>query len=93
VSPIVGGAPVRGMADACLQAIGVPTTAGAVAGLYQDFLGGWLVDTSDADDPGLAGRRPVVRARPLLMTDVDATAAIAADALGLAGELAGAPVA
>jgi hypothetical protein len=41
----------------------------------------------------MGSTRPVVRARPLLMTDVDATAAIAADALGLAGELAGAPVA
>src|ERR687890_184285 len=38
VSPIVGGAPVRGFADACLQAIGVETTAAAVAGLYADFL-------------------------------------------------------
>ena len=28
VSPIVGGAPVRGMADACLPAIGVETRAG-----------------------------------------------------------------
>jgi LPPG:FO 2-phospho-L-lactate transferase len=97
VSPIIGGAPVRGMADACLTAIGVETTAAAVAGLYADFLGGWLVDTSDA--PPVAGaevrpggdRRPVVRARPLLMTDVEATAAIAAEALGLADELAPAP--
>jgi LPPG:FO 2-phospho-L-lactate transferase len=31
VSPIVGGAPVRGMADACLSAIGVETSAVAVA--------------------------------------------------------------
>ncbi len=30
LSPIVGGAPVRGMADACLTAIGVPTSAEAV---------------------------------------------------------------
>ena len=34
VSPIVGGAPVRGMADACLTAIGVETTALAVAAHY-----------------------------------------------------------
>ena len=34
VSPIVGGAPVRGMADACLTAIGVDTTAAAVARHY-----------------------------------------------------------
>src|SRR4051794_21361596 len=89
VSPIVGGAPVRGMADACLTAIGVETSAAAVAGLYGDFLDGWLVDTSDAPPATRAARRPVVRARPLLMSDVEATAAIAAAALDLAGELAG----
>src|SRR3954463_10637194 len=81
VSPIVGGAPVRGMADACLEAIGVETTAGAVAGLYGDFLAGWLVDTADADLSG--GTGPVVRSRPLLMTGVDATAALPAGALWL----------
>jgi LPPG:FO 2-phospho-L-lactate transferase len=85
VSPIIGGAPVRGMADACLTAIGVETTAAAVAGLYADLLDGWLVDTADA--ALVASGPPIVRARPLLMTDVAATAAIAADALRLAGEL------
>ena len=34
VSPIIGGAPVRGMADACLAAIGVQTSAVAVAAHY-----------------------------------------------------------
>ncbi|HVN12281.1 MAG TPA: 2-phospho-L-lactate transferase [Kineosporiaceae bacterium] len=96
VSPIIGGAPVRGMADACLAAIGVETTAAAVAGLYADFLDGWLVDTGDAAPAAApagaaAGRRPLVRARPLLMTDVEASAAIAADTLRLADELAPAP--
>jgi LPPG:FO 2-phospho-L-lactate transferase len=89
VSPIVGGAPVRGMADACLEAIGVETTAGAVARLYGDFLDGWLVDIADASPATRAAGRPVVRARPLLMSDVEATAAIAAAALDLAGELVG----
>jgi len=85
VSPIVAGAPVRGMADACLSAIGVETTASAVAGLYADLLDGWLVAEEDqkADYPD----GPVVRARPLLMTNVGAAAAIAADALGLAAGL------
>jgi LPPG:FO 2-phospho-L-lactate transferase len=87
VSPIIGGAPVRGMADACLTAIGVETTAAAVAGLYADFLDGWLVDTGDAPLAIRPGR-PAVRARPLLMTDVEATAAIAGAALDLADELA-----
>src|SRR4051794_24892640 len=89
ISPIIGGAPVRGMADACLEAIGIETTAAAVAGLYADFLDGWLVDTSDSALAARTSSRPIVRARPLLMSDVPATAAIAAAALGLAGELAG----
>jgi LPPG:FO 2-phospho-L-lactate transferase len=90
VSPVVGGAPVRGMADACLAAIGVKTTAGAVAAHYGPaLLDGWLVDSSDAGTVGeaqLAGIRVV--ARPLLMTDPAAAASIAAAAVELAGELA-----
>jgi LPPG:FO 2-phospho-L-lactate transferase len=90
VSPIIGGAPVRGMADACLTAIGVATTAAAVAAHYgAGLLGGWLVDDQDkaaADDPGLAGI--AVRALPLYMTDLTAAAEIARAALALAMELA-----
>lgn len=84
VSPIIGGAPVRGMADACLSALDVETSAAAVAGLYADFLDGWLVDETDAELVGSAEIRAVVRARPLLMTDVEAAAAIAGAALELA---------
>ena len=89
VCPIVGGRPVRGHADACLAAIGVQTTAGAVAGLYEDFLDGWLVDDELASDLSSVRRRAglAVRARPLLMTDVPSTAAMAAAALDLADEL------
>ena len=86
VSPIVAGAPVRGMADACLTAIGVPVTAEAVAGLYADFLDGWLVDQQDAARFGPAAR-PVVVGRPLLMTDPPAAAALAGAALDLALDL------
>ncbi|MBT0770339.1 2-phospho-L-lactate transferase [Kineosporia sp. J2-2] len=85
VSPIIGGAPVRGMADACLTAIGVETSAAAVADLYADFLGGWLVAPGDA-----AATMPegvALRAVPLLMTDVEATAAIAGAALDLAADV------
>ena len=88
VSPIIDGAPVRGMADACLTAIGVETSAAAVAGLYADFLDGWLVDERDGERAGarLAADQPdlAVRARPLLMTDLPATAEIAGAALDLA---------
>jgi LPPG:FO 2-phospho-L-lactate transferase len=90
VSPIIGGAPVRGMADACLAAIGVETSAVAVGAHYgPELIDGWLVDDQDkaaADDAALAGI--AVRALPLLMTDLTATTAIARAALDLAQELA-----
>lgn len=86
LSPIIGGSPVRGMADACLSALGVQTTATAVAELYgSDLLDGWLVDSTDAgavDDVRRLGIR--CESRPLLMTDIDAAAAMARAALDLA---------
>jgi LPPG:FO 2-phospho-L-lactate transferase len=85
VSPLIGGMPVRGHADACLAAIGVESTAAAVAGLYEDFLDGWLVSTEDAQSVRLP--RAQVRGRPLLMTDPAAAADIAGAALDLALEL------
>ncbi|MFI6518856.1 2-phospho-L-lactate transferase [Spirillospora sp. NPDC050679] len=86
VSPIIGDAPVRGMADVCLTAIGVETSARAVAEHYgADLIDGWLVDEADA---GVAVEGVEVRSRPLLMSDPEATAAIAAAALDLARELA-----
>jgi LPPG:FO 2-phospho-L-lactate transferase len=85
VSPIIGDAPVRGMADACLTAIGVETSAQAVLGLYgADLVDGWLVAP---EDEGVALDGVAVRARPLLMHDADATAEIARAALDLALEL------
>ena len=91
VSPVIGGAPVRGMADACLAAIGVKTTAAAVAAHYgPEMLDGWLVDTSDADELEAAELAGIaVRAMPLYMTDPAATAAIARAAIDLATELSG----
>jgi LPPG:FO 2-phospho-L-lactate transferase len=90
VSGIIGGAPVRGMADACLAAIGVETTAAAVAVHYgPELINGWLVDEQDkaaGDDPALAGI--AVRALPLYMRDIPSSAAIAQAAIDLAKELA-----
>jgi LPPG:FO 2-phospho-L-lactate transferase len=89
VSPIIGGAPVRGMADACLSARGIPTSAVAVAQHYGarnagGILDGWLVDTSDADAvPEIQAFGIPCRAVPLFMTDVQATAQMAAQAIDL----------
>ncbi|QYN25166.1 2-phospho-L-lactate transferase [Amycolatopsis sp. DSM 110486] len=87
ISPIIGGKALRGMADACLTAIGVETSAEAVGlhyGARSDggVLDGWLVAEEDHDVtvPGVA-----VRAVPLLMSDVDATAAMVRAAFDVAG--------
>ncbi|WP_349260299.1 2-phospho-L-lactate transferase [Actinocrinis sp.] len=90
LSPIIGSAPVRGMADKVLAAVGVEeTSAAAVAEYYgAQLLDGWLIDESDAKQAErieAAGIR--CRAVPLLMRDVDATAAMARAALDLAAEL------
>lgn len=86
VSPLISGRPVRGHADACLAAIGVPSTTRAVAGLYEDFLDGWLVDPADASDAiGISERVTTqVCAGPLLMADRSGAEKIAATTLDLA---------
>ncbi|MFJ6785399.1 2-phospho-L-lactate transferase [Streptomyces yangpuensis] len=86
LSPIVGGAPVRGMADKVLAAVGVESTAAAVALHYgTELLDGWLVDTSDADAVAEVEAAGITcRAVPLMMTDLEATAEMARAALELA---------
>ncbi|WP_410605469.1 2-phospho-L-lactate transferase [Amycolatopsis sp. lyj-90] len=88
ISPIIGGKALRGMADACLSAIGVETSAEAVGRHYgsrkesaEGVLDGWLVAEGETVDvPGVA-----VRDVPLLMSDVDATEAMVRAAFELAG--------
>ena len=89
LSPIIGGTHVRGMAEQLLTSIGVEVSAGGV-GLHYGarsaggVLDGWLVDTADAEhlsalrDAGLRAE-----AVPLWMSDLDATAAMAAAAVEL----------
>ncbi len=91
LSPIVGGAPVRGMADKALAAIGVETSAAAVALHYgRELLDGWLVDTVDADavpTVEAAGIRCVAtKLTPL--SDPAEAARMAREALDLASALA-----
>ncbi|MER7757102.1 2-phospho-L-lactate transferase [Kitasatospora sp. NPDC097643] len=89
LSPIIGGAPVRGMADKVLAAVGVEATAEAVAVNYGSaLLDGWLVDTADADAVAAVEAAGIAcRAVPLLMTDVEATAEMARAALALAEQV------
>lgn len=89
VSPIIEGAVVRGMADECLAAIGVETSAGAVARHYGarsagGLLDGWLVDTADAAVvAGLELDGIPARAVPLWMRDEALSSALATQVLRL----------
>jgi LPPG:FO 2-phospho-L-lactate transferase len=93
LSPVVAGTHVRGMAAQLLAAIGVEVSAAGVAGHYGarsrgGVLDGWLVDTSDVDDVARVEAHGIAcRAVPLMMTDLDATAAMAHAVLALAAEL------
>lgn len=87
VSPIIGGAPVRGMADACLSAIGVECSWAGVASHYGarsdgGLLDGWVHDETDERLQAPAGI--VHEAAPTLMTDVDSAVALAGRTLELA---------
>ena len=89
LSPIVGGRHVRGMAEQMLTSIGVEVSAAGVglhygARAHGGVLDGWLVDETDADlVPRLVDAGLAARAVPLMMSDHDATAAMAAAAVGL----------
>jgi LPPG:FO 2-phospho-L-lactate transferase len=95
VSPIIGGAPVRGMADRLLSAIGVGVSAEAVGRHYGSrgsggLLDGWLVDLSDAEAVSrLDAAGLPTRAAPLYMSDREATGALAKATLDFAAELRG----
>jgi LPPG:FO 2-phospho-L-lactate transferase len=85
-SPIIGGKPLRGMADECLTVVGVESTAEAVGRHYgarssTGILDYWLVHEGDrAEIDGVT-----VRSIPLLMTDPKATAEMVSAGLELAG--------
>ncbi|WBU39196.1 2-phospho-L-lactate transferase [Homoserinibacter sp. YIM 151385] len=90
VSPVIGGAVVRGMADVCLTAIGVETRAAAVAAHYGardagGLLDAWLLAEEDAGESAEVAALGVrAEVRPLWMREVPLAARLAADALDVA---------
>jgi LPPG:FO 2-phospho-L-lactate transferase len=90
VSPIIGGAPVRGMADKLLPVIGVDVTARAVGEHYAarsmgGLIDAWLVDEADAGDVAALESGGLRAASvPLYMTDPEAACALARHTLSLA---------
>jgi LPPG:FO 2-phospho-L-lactate transferase len=89
ISPIVGGAPIKGPADRLLRGIGVEVSARGVAGLYRGLVGGFVLDVRDADqlpDVEALGMRGL--AADTIMSDVEAATRLAREALTLADALA-----
>jgi LPPG:FO 2-phospho-L-lactate transferase len=88
ISPIVGGAPVKGPADRLLRGIGREVSARGVAGLYAGFAGGYVFDQRDADqadDVAALGMR--TRVVDTIMRDAAAARRLADAALELADTL------
>ncbi len=89
LSPIIGGTVVRGMADQCLTAEGIETSALAVArhlGARSSggLLDAWLVDEVDADAVEHLEREGIrSRAVPLWFRDEESSAAIARAAVDI----------
>jgi LPPG:FO 2-phospho-L-lactate transferase len=86
VSPIVGGAPIKGPADKLMRGLGMEVSAVGVARCYRDFLDVMVIDEQDAhllskiEDLGI----PAV-ATNTIMRDGAAKAALARKVLEAAG--------
>lgn len=84
VSPIIGGNPVLGMADKCLTALGLETSATSVAAQYVDLLDAWLIaDSDEAQVQAVTKLGIKCESAPLLMTDDQAAKEIAVRAIGM----------
>ncbi|GAB3133243.1 2-phospho-L-lactate transferase [Tsukamurella serpentis] len=87
VSPVIGGAPLRGMADRCLDVLGIETSAQAIGEHFgarsgNGILDGWLVAS---EDEGVAIDGLAVASVPLVMSSPSATATMIDAGLELVG--------
>ncbi len=88
ISPIIGGAPVKGPARQLLEGIGVEVSALGVARHYQPLLDGYVFDDRDADaESEIAALGLAAQRTDTLMVDVDVAAALARTALEVALKL------
>ena len=86
VSPIIGGAPIKGPADKLMRGLGIDVSAVGVARCYRDFLDVMVIDTQDAhlaseiEDLGIP-----TMVTNTIMSDIAAKKALAANMLQAAG--------
>lgn len=85
VSPIVGGAALKGPADRMLRELGLDPSVTGVAGLYAEIAGALVIDPVDAELAGAVegtGLRALVR--PSIMSTVELAADLARACLAAA---------
>ncbi len=88
ISPIIGGAPVKGPADRLLRGLGHEVSARGVAALYGELLDGYVLDLRDAAQVRDVEARGVrARAVETLMRTPEIAAELARTALWLAESL------
>jgi len=87
ISPLIGGAPVKGPADRLLRAIGAEVSGVGVAGLYRSICRGMVIDRRDAHErPAIERLGLAVRVEETLMRTPEIAANLARSVLELAGQ-------
>ncbi|HXF37766.1 MAG TPA: 2-phospho-L-lactate transferase [Actinomycetota bacterium] len=87
ISPIVGGAPLAGMADRLMPAVGLEVSAVGAARAYDGLLAAWVLDAVDRDLAPKVGELFGLRVAAVdtIMTDDARAEAVARAALDLLG--------
>jgi LPPG:FO 2-phospho-L-lactate transferase len=89
VSPIVGGAAIKGPAAKIMAELGVPASAVGIARHYGDPVDGLVIDIADAGlVPEIAAEGMAVKVAPTVMSNPDDRIALARTCLGFADEIA-----
>jgi LPPG:FO 2-phospho-L-lactate transferase len=90
VSPIVGGAAVKGPAAKIMRELGIDPSAQSVAAHYCGLIDGFVIDRVDAASAdAIAGSGVAVRVAQTIMRGIDERVALARECLAFAAELAG----
>ncbi len=88
VSPIVGGAAIKGPAAKIMRELGLPVTAAAVARHYRGLIAGFVIDTADTrlrDE--IAAEGLAVQVVPTVMRTLDDREQLARDCLAFVDAL------
>ena len=90
VSPIVGGAAIKGPAAKIMAELGAPVSAVGIARHYAGLVDGLVIDVADAAlVPQIAAEGIAVKVAPTVMSSPDDRVALARTCLAFAGEIAG----